>query len=240
MRGLQYNMENGLPQRSADVDSPTTSISFKEELITIIDGNSLSLSRYASRLKQGGFSNVTTAGGLGNVNHTIFEDSYLTIIDLAFIKDFDTFLTFLQLARFRGHNGHVVFISEKLTCAELYRCAIIGIRDFWIKGRHLDIEKEVEYVLTLPSKSNRETLSPIRLANLGLFRTLGLTAKEIELISVLADGFPRQCQIASQLGKSASYIHKMFSRLYEKLDVTLHVDSTPQLAHLLTLCSLFK
>jgi DNA-binding NarL/FixJ family response regulator len=236
----EYNREERLPRHGkSDLVFPSTKPAAGNDKIAIFDSNTFFLNRYVTRLKRGGFSNVAAAADIQDLPRAA-EGIALTIIDQSCAPDFNTFFTLLQLARFRGYTGMLVLMSDTLTCEDLYRYAIIGISDFWIKGPNLQIENEIEYLLGRKPRFNKEELCPKEIADLGLFRTIGLSSKETEIIEILAGGFPRQCEIAARLGKNASYIHKTFSRIYEKLSGTLSVETTPQLAHLITICSLFK
>ena len=241
MHDFDHHSEECLPLRhDARRIFRSTNPSIKKDSIVILDNQTFFLNRYATRLKHAGYTDVTTGTSFESILRSAFENTNLMIVDLSCATDFNQFFSFLELAKFRGYRGQLVVMSAVLTCDDLYRCAVLGISDFWIKGVHLQIEHEVADILTRKPKIKKEQLCPSKVANLGLFRTVGLSSKEIEFIKELADGFPRQREIAARLGKRSSYVHKTFSRIYEKLNVVLPVDNPPQLAHLITVCSMFK
>lgn len=114
------------------------------------------------------------------------------------------------------------------------RAVRAGADDFLVKTRHLDIVREIQSLVlrgTLDSFADPHSSSIFRSS---FIRCVGLSEFEIVLLKAFCPTFPSQKELAFQLSRSDSYIRKIFSNIYRKLNVT----NSAQLANLLTLCCL--
>ena len=212
----------------------------RDRRVLVVDQDDVFTRKCATRLKRVGFPNVATAAAVGHATaHGDIQDADAVIMTMPDTVSFKEIFSILQVAKFRGFSGKLVFTADAVRSRDLYTAAVLGISDFWIKGKELDIAEEVTRLVERKPHANREYLCPKSIADLGLFRSAGLTRTEIGMIEAMADGFPRQRDIASNSRLSSVYVNKVFSRIYEKLTPVLDVGNPAQLAFLITICASF-
>lgn len=150
-------------------------------------------------------------------------------------------LEFLRSIRLRGYRGSVAVVMDTLSISVLLGFLSVGINDLFFQGQHLDITAEVECLLNRHRNFvvNRAIIEPNSIKTVGLFRTLGLTKKEVEVLSQYACRYPRYDELSFETGKTPVQVRKCFCRIFDKLGATLGVDNPPKLAQFLTLCSIY-
>ncbi len=195
---------------------------------------------YSTRLCSSGFSQPSTAKNAKNA--FLFFESHrcdLVVLDASLGSSPDESFDFLELIRSRGFHGTVIMMAKAPTLETLYRAAATGANDFGLRGQKLDIAGEVRRLLQRRSWVDQTAWCPDAVRRTGFFRSVGMTKGEIEILTEFARDFPRQSDLAKRMEKTAAYIRKTFSRIYEKLDDPLSVNNPAQLSHLLTICTLY-
>ncbi len=209
--------------------------------VLVVDSDEFVLRRYSSRLANAGFTHVSAAESIDlATEHLEKNPCDLIFLDLSNGSKKEEVFTFVELARYRGYRGVFAIISAEPSYNDIYKAAIIGANDFFLKGSNLDIVNETLELLGRNQCSKGNSWHSDTAKHIGFFRSAGLTKQEINMVAQFAKGFPKYCQLAARLGRSDSYIHKSFSRIYEKMSVKLSVENPSQLSHLITVCSLFK
>ena len=211
----------------------------KDEGIIIVDEDNFYSKKTAMRIKKSGFTNVLTRSSIEVIDAADFQTAKLLVVDLSAASPFDTFFSTLQIAKFRGFRGHLVLFANAVDYQDLYSAVSLGVSDIWIKGKGLHIDAEISNLLARKRNVAKENLTPESITELGFFRSVGLTKMELKMVAAMANGFPRQRDIALTNHLSAAYVNKLFSRIYEKLGPTAHVDTPVQLGFLITVCSMF-
>ncbi len=105
---------------------------------------------------------------------------------------------------------------------------------YLVCGRHLSLGDEIARLLRREPKTTNWEADIIH--EMGLFRSLGLTEAQIELLVEYARDFSRIIILAERVKKPESQLRKNFSRVYDKLRKTIAVDNQAPLAQLLTIC----
>ncbi|MBN2527449.1 MAG: response regulator transcription factor [Deltaproteobacteria bacterium] len=205
--------------------------------IVFCDSDNYKVQKYAYRLKKEEDYQVKTFNNPDIlVAGVLLEKTELVIVSPDVFDNFKSCHAFIDFARYRGYGGEVVFWAEEASIEMIYNAARCGIRDFWIKSHSLKISEAVDAVLSLPSSM---PFQPESLTKLTLFKSAGLSKREIEILDEWSRGFPRQTEVAKRIGVSNQSVNKAFSRIYEKLNVHLDVDNPTKLAHLITICKFF-
>lgn len=147
---------------------------------------------------------------------------------------------YLSFLRGQAFNGAVAIISKNPSLEDCYRAAVLRANDYLVSGSYIDIEFESHRLLTKRERIDKDVCRPISIREKGLFRSLGLTATEIDILSEFARDFPQQNALAKRTGKTDVQLRKTFSRIYAKLNRILGAGNIAKLAHLITIYSLYN
>jgi DNA-binding CsgD family transcriptional regulator len=211
----------------------------KSAKICFLDNKDNFLKKYTFRLKRAGYDNVNYCCHAGPANSTLLlNNCNLCIVNPSFFTDTGECLSWISFSRFQDYRGQIVLAADGLSCEDIFGAVSVGVNDIWITGPSLNIEAEVEGILSQLPQTQPRQMNTNRILSMGLFRSTGLTKKEIQLLHVWANGFPRQCEVAARMDISNAYVNKIFSRIYEKLNDTLFIDNPARLAHLITISSM--
>lgn len=141
--------------------------------------------------------------------------------------------------RRRLYRGIAVVVADRPSIHELVRAFEAGADDYVARGVHLDIADVVDRLWTKRGRVRVDRRAPEVICEKSFLRSLGLTESELWLLSEFARDFPRQRDLAARVGRGEVQVRKAFSRIYEKLSDAFEVDNPAQLAHLLTVGSLY-
>ncbi|MDD5306863.1 MAG: response regulator [Deltaproteobacteria bacterium] len=144
-------------------------------------------------------------------------------------------LEFLRKARARGFDRLAAVISGDSSPSEFFRAAMGGANDFLVKGTRLDLGKEALRILSRGELDAGGEFRPENVADLGYLRTIGLTERDIEILTEFAVDFPRYKDLAHRMQQTEGHIRKTFSRIC----TTLGIENLPQLTHILTVCGMY-
>ncbi|MDJ0763766.1 MAG: hypothetical protein QNJ97_12360 [Myxococcota bacterium] len=133
--------------------------------------------------------------------------------------------------------GVLAILTETPSMKDLVAAIRTGANDYLVVGKYLDITEEVVRLYATRKQTLSTDWKPMNIQKMGLFRSIGLTPKQIQLLVAYAQDFPRLGELAARLGQSENRLRKSFSRIYEKLEPVFAVNSPSRLAQLLTLCA---
>ncbi len=142
--------------------------------------------------------------------------------------------------RAMNYRGVIVVLAEDPSIDSLIRALIGGADDYWVSNASFDIEREALRMLGNRSAARAKAWNPDAIGEMGLLRSVGLTKKQINILIEFARDFPRQSVLAKRVGSSEGQLRKMFSRVYQKLEGPLAVESQAQLAQLLSICAMSR
>ncbi len=148
--------------------------------------------------------------------------------------------TMVGSLRAMKYRGVIVVLAENPSIDSLIRAFIGGADDYWVSNASLDIEREALRLLGSRTAGRDKSWNPDAIGEMGLLRSVGLTKKQIDILIEYARDFPRQSVLAKRVGSSEGQLRKMFSRIYQKLDGPLAVESQAQLAQLLSICAMSR
>ena len=208
--------------------------------ITIVGGNLLFSSALQKYLFENGFEKVVRSSSLADASAKLQDgDSDLTLIDVDYIGDFETVIDFVEVLRAGGHQGRVVLATEDPCPMDLLTALKAGVNDYLTKGPYLDLAAELTRLADHPNEERCPGWYPDSIMDMGLFRSLGLTCREMEILSEYARDFPRYRELSKRVNKTELQLRKLFSRIFQKLEGPLAIENPAQLAHLLTVCAIY-
>jgi hypothetical protein len=143
----------------------------------------------------------------------------------------------LSLLRERGFGGFIVVMDEAASFEKCYSTLISGANDYCIDSRHFILEKEIFNVFFSRRNACLSPWDPEIIGEMALFRSLGLSSNQIEVLAEFSKDFPRLSDLSVRVNKSEEQVRKTFSTVYAKLNDRLGIGNQAQLAHLLTICS---
>ncbi len=136
-----------------------------------------------------------------------------------------------------GYNGVLIVSTEDPSIEWLVQTIHCGVDGYLACGPHLSLDDEIARLLRRRREPETMNWVPDIIHEMGLFRSLGLTEAQIELLVEYARDFPRISILAERIEKPEGQLRKNFSRVYNKLRKTIAVDNQAQLAQLLTICA---
>jgi DNA-binding NarL/FixJ family response regulator len=95
----------------------------------------------------------------------------------------------------------------------------------WSAGRALSTEEAVDYALALPTMSTPVPLDSSQVLSLSVTHPAGLTAREVEVLRLLAQGLT-YAQIAENLIISRRTVNAHVISIYSKLGVNSRLAAT--------------
>jgi hypothetical protein len=201
----------------------------------------IDLDTITRQLKEVGFSYIYCATTIDDV----LESTSTRYFDLIFIDETwegDDLKIFTTLDNTRGNCSSIKYIilSEDPTIEKYYLGAVSNFHDYLIKGQRLHVGKEAIKILTTKSDTSAVHWNPSKISDLGFFRTLGLTRREMEILIEYMWDFSRQIDLSKRLNKSHPQLRKVFSNIYTKLSQILAIDNPAQLASLLTIGAFYR
>jgi ActR/RegA family two-component response regulator len=210
---------------------------FFENTILILDDNVRFLESVKRRLEKGGFNHVLMTIDADTAS-TMVEmlSPRVVLIDIHLGEDKESGLEFVKFVHNSHHNSLPVVLSSDTSQEQFFNAARAGAVDFLVKGTHLKIDKEVKRLLQGERGATKERNRSEIISDLGYLRSYGLSKKEISVLIEYSVDFPRISVLAERIGQRPAQLRKVFSRIYKKLEL----ENTGQLAHILTICSLFE
>ena len=180
----------------------------------------------------------------GYLNYRVYSsiDSYALsykgeFIDLLMIdvdKNPESKFNFIEATDYLNIR-HFIPSGEGVHLDVIERSVRAGADDFLVKSRYLNLLQEIDSLVSISPIESLAAPHPSSVFRSCFLRCIGLSEFEIVLLKAFCPTFPSQKELAFQLRRSDSYIRKIFSNIYRKLNVA----NSAQLANLLTLCSLF-
>ena len=73
-----------------------------------------------------------------------------------------------------------------------------GVNDYLTKGPYLDLATEITRMADQPNEDRCPGWYPDSIVDMGLFRSLGLTYREMEILSEYARDFPRYRELSKR------------------------------------------
>jgi DNA-binding NarL/FixJ family response regulator len=215
-------------------------IADRDSRILFVESNDLEFAAYRRKMKRYGMWDVSCISNRESVEEQIKETFFnIIIIEVPNTLHHRESLNLLNSLRALGFRGVIAMIAESTTMDIVYRCTRLGASEFLLKTHALDIGKEVSRLLDKRPPVDRSLWHPHMNLGFGLFTSAGLSSSELEIVSEFAKGFSKHGEIAKRLGKSHTYVRKHFSRIYNKLSASIAIENSAQLAHLITICSLY-
>ena len=215
-------------------------LSARETRVLFVETNDLEFVTYKRQMKRFGIWDVSCVADQVCLEEQIEETFFnVIIIDIPGPSRERESLNLLSRLRGLGFRGIVAMVAEEATMDVVYRCTRLGASEFWLKTDVFDVGEEVQRLLEKRPPMDRSQWHPEMNISLGLFTSAGLSDCELELVCAFADGFPKHSEIATKLNKSEPYVRKIFSRIYNKLSAGIPIENSAQLAHLITICSLY-
>jgi hypothetical protein len=210
--------------------------------ILIVGDNQLNSAHAGTHLSKAGFENVSFASSTQPAKKSISSNGFeLVLIFVHSVSSSDNITDYLQLARFYRYKGITAIVTDSVSMNFFVDLLSAGINDLFLQGPHFDIASEVTCLLNRHSNCvhGRPSINPNSIKNIGFFRTLGLTQKEVEVLSKYAYRYPRYNELSFQIGKSPVQVRKCFCCIYDKLGIHLGIDNPSRLTQFLTLCSIY-
>ena len=210
--------------------------------VTVVAGSDrLEIKTSVAQLRECGFNQVH---GFTSLNEAIWffylNSCRLFFIDDTWHRNYHEGMNFIRSAYPDRKQCEFVLLTSDPSIEQFYLGALVGLQDYLVKTPKLHIGVEAVRLL-----KNQDRFAPYNirnepLMNLGFFRSLGLTTREIDILIEFMRDFPRQKELSDRLGKSTQQLRKVFSAIYGKLSGSLAVDNAAQLAHLLTIAKLYR
>lgn len=210
----------------------------RPESILMLDDDGRFLERVHAKLKSAGFVDVFRA---------VDKRTALKLLDACtpeaalvdiHLKDDDQNtegLDFIRHIRDGKYNTVPVVLSGDRSQELFFKAARAGALDFFVKGPHFDIVREVERLFDGKRGKVAGRTRPEIVADLGYLRTFGLTRREIVVLTEFARDFPKLSDLAVRLPQAKTQLRKVFSRIYSKLGI----EHQNQLVSILTRCENF-
>jgi DNA-binding response OmpR family regulator len=222
----------------ASEDSGRVPLSFSSLPILIADEDDFTAHRYKYRLARSGFTHVETVGDFQYIEQRLKAVRYeLVFIGVHCENRVQESFSVLEEIRYQGFDSCVCMLCDNPTLKQFFHAANLGANDLVVKGRFLDIVGEAIMLLDRTRDDPRCLFHHDAALKTGFFRSLGMTQVELEVLIEFSKGFPKQRELAKRLGKNNAQLHKVFSRIYQKLGGSLCVDNPAKLSFLLTICS---
>ncbi len=207
--------------------------------LLVVDSDSLVLTAVYRFLTKGGFEHVSTVGSASRAAaYLAGNHCELILIDACLGVGVEESVNFIRLLRKRKYEGLIIVLTGEPSLEMLLRVAAAGADDCLVRGPSLDLVAEVTCRLEKQRAWEGEGWHPEAITEMGLFRSLGLTTREIEVLKEYARGFPRQRELADRMGEADVRLRKTFSEIYGKLREPLTVDNPARLAQLLSICAM--
>lgn len=209
--------------------------------IVVAGQNPVEVERGLSQLKANGFKSVYGTTSLKDTERMLdHQPCQLCFVDATWSGEYNSGLTFLKSARSNRHQCAYVLLTSDPSLEQFYLGALSGFRDYLVKNRKLNLGKESLRLLDSTETRISSWHNCQAINELGFFRSLGLTHREIDILVEYARDFPRHRELSLRLKKSTPQLRKTFSTIYGKLSHTLAVESGAQLAHLLTIAVFYR
>jgi len=206
----------------------------RKEVIVVVDDNDRYLSSCRRWLGTKGFQNVKCVQSAEEAIDAVQSlGPELVLIDIHLGQQNDG-LELLQSLRTLGFRGLAVVVSGDSSREQCFRAAKAGANDFLLKRPQVRIADEVERIFKQAADSG-QSLSAASLSDLGYLHSFDLTEREITLIEEFAKDYPSHKVMAERLYAAPTQLRKAFTRIYKKLGI----ESSGQLIHVLTVCSMF-
>jgi len=199
------------------------------------------LQTYVRQLRNSGFSSVHVASSLQDVKaETVKKNFSLIFIDERCGKDDVAVFDLVSGLRALQQYTRYVILTSDPTIEKFYLGAISGVFDYLSVTSSLHLGHETSRIMSRNSLLLSRCWNPEKIGELGFFRTLGLTKREIEILIEYLRDFPRQNELSSRIEKSPPQLRKVFSNIYTKLSDSLAIDNPAQLACLLTIGTFYR
>ena len=188
------------------------------------------------RLKKRGFGDAKFIAPIDAAKHDWYPHaaSLIFLYEGEMLDENET--SILKAMRAGGCRELVAVLSLDPSLNDLLKAIKDGADDYLFLGGNLDLVEEAQRLMAKPSRCGR-CWHPEAIGQTGIFRSFGLTERQIEILIEYSRDFPRSDELAKRLHISDRQLRKVFSRIYEKLDGPLAVNSSARLTKLLTICS---
>lgn len=224
------------------MNARTLNDSIFEAPILIVGDTQFNAAHVCAHISKVGFENISFATSIEAAKKTFLpSDVALLLVFARSTSNTEETLEFLRSIRLQGYRGSVAVVMDALSVSVLLGFLSVGINDLFLQGPHLDITAEVACLLNRHRSFvvDRAAINPNSIKTVGFFRTLGLTQKEVEVLSKYACCYPRYDELSFRTGKTPVQVRKCFCSIFDKLSATLGVDNPSRLAQFLTLCSIY-
>ena len=209
--------------------------------IAVAEPNQSELEASLSQLRNKGFKYVYGTSSLNEAESSFQHRHHrLFFIEDCWHEDRDSGLNFIKKMYASKVQCDFALLASEPSVDQFYQGALLGISDYLIKSPSLDVGKESLQLINNDKSIYNEHPSLNKPINLGFFRSLGLTQREIEILTEYMKDFPRQQTLSHRVGKSPPQLRKTFSSIYQKTSRTLSIFNSAQLAHLLTIAGLYR
>ncbi len=146
-------------------------------------------------------------------------------------------LTKISEMRANNYEGIVAVLTDE-PCVEDLLCSLLrGVDEYLYNGPKLQLLFEMRRMLAAGRQQDRFTWLPERVSQIGLFRSVGLTPCQVEILAEFTKDFPRLRTLSERTNKSEASLRKSFSLIYDKLREPFAVETQGQLSQLLTICA---
>ncbi len=140
----------------------------------------------------------------------------------------------IRVAREKRYQGIICMLTGDPSSELLFESAMAGADEYIVKGPGCSLVEEVEYLF---EHKDTHAASTSAITDGSYLRSRGLLEEQCALLADFAKhGYPRLKEFSNRLGISETSLWKRLSRIRNKLDV----DSMSQVAHLVTVVSMFE
>ncbi len=146
-------------------------------------------------------------------------------------------LTKIGEMRANNYQGVVAVLTDEPCVEDLLRSLHQGVDEYFYNGPKLQLLFEVQRMLAVGRQQERSSWHPEQVSRSGLFRSVGLTPCQVEILAEFTKDFPRLRTLSQRTNKSEASLRKSFSLIYDKLRVPFAVETQGQLSQLLTICA---
>jgi PleD family two-component response regulator len=160
--------------------------------ILIVDDSEKYCSALKRKLLLHGFQNIVTTDSPEPVLGMVGLDPMDVILLDIYMRDEEKAgINLLRAIRERGHRMLIAMVSGDDSPETFVEAIEAGADDYWLKGRYLNIEKELEDLFARPSCFDVKR-TPLMVTSLGYLRTLNFSEEEVKKLTAYAENLERR------------------------------------------------
>ena len=164
-------------------------------------------------------------------------DIDLILLDIHLGENYSSGVRIASMLREKGFKGIICMFTGDASPALLFQSVLAGANDYILKGPTCNLVGEIMRLIEFgkDDSDGQEEILRNPIEESAYLRSAGLSGKETLLLKEFAEnGYPRIKEFAVKLSISETCLWKRLARIRDKL----RMDSTSQIAHLLTSLSM--